>query len=346
MKLAAEDEDLLTDEELPELDTNAEEWVQTPIQPGVYAAAFVLTVRSLGEGHNLRTGTLLMAWFWVSVSFLLQMFFLYSLYQYVAFGMKYEHDPDNIIHKAIDIVRHSIGENAELLTPLRIVATCRKLPSPYYYAGVAFLYNTYILGYELNDCRSRAVQIMRCPSVDDRKKTTKNDGEMMLVTGLMPCDRFPLLLGAVLPELIVVSVAWYVGMSLLVFSKSMQGMVIRTGMLILTLKIDWVIFQGFVSASKRHWVQQSHVLTMRNRYIRMMISWPGELLKFISVVMAVLFFYFLFHDQFELQNLCWQCAMDCKGMCSRAFSYCDNHNALFPTQEESTTTTRGLLPWR
>merc|ERR1712129_17037 len=134
-------------------------------------------------------------------------------------------------------------------------------------------------GAKLSAGRGRLLQVVGCPRVDHRRDTIEDLEDEMVVTGLVVQDAILLVIGTVLPEIITVGAAWYVGLGLLVFSRGSLDMATRACMLALILELDRLVYASFISTSKRRWVESAQVLTLRGSCHRMSISWPGEVFK-------------------------------------------------------------------
>lgn len=322
------------------------------LQGNIYNAAFALTARSWRYGGR---GTLIMAWFWVIVSVAVQWFFLYVCYQRGEFMKRQAWHQDREVDKALSTLEDAMAKNSSLdaADAPWIADICSMFPSGQYFCVVTFLFNAYLLGGSFSQCRTRFLQIIHAPSVDSHEEIAEDVEDKMIIVGLRPADRVVLTCLTVVPHFLTILAAWYTGMTLLVFTTTVSEVCTRVVLMVGVLQVDWVVFSSFLSSSKQDWVTSTQVLFRRNRCVRILISWPGELLKLALVIGAVACFYWIFRGEFALRNLCWKCAQTCDNACSSAFASCGHHGhdnghtwPFIKSHGTTTTTTLSVAgPW-
>jgi len=319
--LASESEDY--DEELLE-----EELLLTSLHGNVYSAAFLMTLRSLREGKNC---SLVVAWFWVLLSNILNVFLLYVAWTYVAF--KFERN----FHEKYDGMQHArlrleqvmlMNQTLHATDDENLIKLCYRLPSPYLFLGIEFLFSCFLMS-TLSEIRSLMFQIWFCPLARRRSHTLDEMEQRTVVVGLMSCDYVVFTICLVIPKLVFVFTLWYVGTALLAFTQEMINMCYRAMIVVCISQADHVLYTGFLSTSKRDWVEKTQVAQPRRDCLRWGTAWPGEFVKLFIVLTSVVGSYLLFSHEFEVRSLCWACAQDCTRVCSKSFEVCGETHAHF-----------------
>jgi len=296
-------------EDALEEDDADQELILSSCHGNIQAAAFVLTVRGL---RDRRYAGMLMAWLWVLLSITINVFLLQVAYSYLAFKMgHYEFDDGNPLEQAAFRLIEAVSKNTTLgdrAGDAKVIKLCHTLPSPYFFAFVEFIFNAYLMS-QLGDCRTLLCQIFTCPTVQSRGLTTEDSDDGMIVLGLMSGDAFWLIIGLVCSKVAVTLALWQVGTALLAFSQEMLHMSSRAFLLLLISQVDHVLFQAFMSSSKKDWVRRCQVVQLRGSCVRYSTAWPGEVTKLLTVLLGVGLAYAQFWQQFDTNRLLEVC--DC-----------------------------------
>jgi len=307
------------DDEDEREETSEEELILTKLHGSVYDMAFGLTVRGM---RDKRAATVLVALMWVFMSVTLVMLCLAEAYANTRFSLFGRFADKSKVYLAQNVLRDAIATNQTLdQAHHAIVAVCDSMPSLPFFCLTEFLLCIYLYG-NLAALRHLAVQIWNCPVVKNREETAEERPDKFVVTGLMPHDAPWMTALFVVPKFLTVAFQWYVGSAFLSYSRRISSITIRACMIIMISQVDKLVFESFISASKKEWVQSIEVVIGSGRMSRYAAAWPGEIAKLISISLIAYASCWFFSDEVRIRGICWECMTTCSNHCSDAFDYC------------------------
>lgn len=298
-----------------------DELVLSSMQGTVYDTAFAFCVRSLKER---RWCSVIVPFLWVVFSLQVMFFLSWQWYKYNRYKIEEgnEFEEMRTVKESLKLAMKANTSLLEQPSHKLVISVCHTIPSAAVFTQIEFLYTAYLYG-NLAHVRTLFFQILLCPWASSRDDTVEEHSGSMLIKGLISSDMPVLAMLLVAPKVVFLACLWYLGTACLAYTRHMYQFPSTLLALILLSQLDTVIFETFISSSKKKWVSQVEIVQRSSRFLRYTASWPGELVRFVGVCLIVYMGYWIFRDEFALHYLCYKCTRDCSNQCSTAFKYCD-----------------------
>merc|ERR1719414_387296 len=114
--------------------------------------------------------------------------------------------------------------------------------------------------------------------------------------GILPFDGLFFGLMLVVPKFTLAVLVWWTGTRHLVLSRDLFDMLFRASALHYTASIERQLFNSFLAHSKKQWVKRTSVLQERHIMFRPLISWPGEIAKFLASLLLLAISWYMYKD--------------------------------------------------